>query len=72
MALVMELVRRKGFAVFVGFALGFIANELLSQGTQVAIPKDDCFREAAKNPTEVGVMLAVRICTNKFGELDKP
>ena len=30
MAFVMELIRRRGLAVVVGFALGFMANELLS------------------------------------------
>jgi len=68
MAFVIELIRRKGLAVVVGFALGFIANEVLSQGRRgVPAPEDDpfakyevvatpgkaeCFREAVKNPTE--------------------
>ena len=81
MAFVMELIRKKGLAVFVGFALGFMANELLSQAgrgapapdpftkyERVATPKkDECFREAAKNPTEKGVDLATTLCIQKFG-----
>jgi len=83
MAFVMELIRRKGLAVIVGFALGFTTNELVSRGRhsapapdpftkyeRVATPeKDECFREAAKNPTEKGVDLATVLCIREFGPL---
>ena len=84
MAFVIELIRSKGFAVLVGFALGFLANEVLRQGRhgapapdpdpftkyeQIGPAKDECFREAAKNPTEKGVDLATVLCMQKFGPL---
>jgi len=88
MAFVIELIRRKGLAVVVGFALGFIVNEVLSQGRRgVPAPEDDpfakyevvatpgkaeCFREAVKNPTEQGVNIAIVLCMRKFGPLNRP
>src|SRR5438876_10892966 len=80
MAFVIELIRRKGLAVVVGFALGFLANEVLSRGgrgatapdpfakyEQVAPPeKAECFREATRRPTDRGVDLAWVLCIQRF------